>query len=954
MSSTNRSRKFESGFQKRKKKQRIEELVQSQQGAMDRFVTKQSQVSSDNPTLEAGALLEEGQAIDNNIDNDPIDPPENNVEVEEADNTNTQIDSEDLNPSSNASDSFQPDIFDPRYWDSLDSRQVDILAQKGPKRDLSIQKGPKDMLSRRFSSLFYDRILSNGESCDRDWLVYSKELDRVFCFSCKLFTKGHRKGQLANEGYNDWIHLGQRLKEHETSADHVLSMTAWYELRNRLQTDQTIDKAAQRQLEKEKDHWRKVLFRIVGIVKFLAKHNLAFRGSNSKLYDDSNGNFLGLVEMLAEFDPVIQEHVRRITNDETHVHYLGPRIQNELIHLLASAIKSEIIKKIKSAKYFSVILDCTPDVSHQEQMSLIIRYVDSTSGHVEESFLGFLDVNDTTGQALFDVLENELKILDLDIDNVRGQGYDNGSNMKGKHQGVQRKLLDVNPRAFYSACGCHSLNLTLCDMATKTCGRAKDFFGIIQRIYTAFANSTKKWQILKENITGLTLKSVSATRWESRIDSVKAIRFQCADIREALLQVSDIDNDPAKSSEAKGLANNELGQYDFIVAVAIWYEVLYAANLVSKQMQEKDMLIDGYRETGFLQALESAKEIALEMDIGTTFTKKRKITRKRHHDENPEDTNIATMSPEELFRIEYFNTLIDQAIVSLETRFEQYKEYQKNFGFLFTSETLRSLDNQSLKSSCDNLEAVLKKDEKSDIDAKELYMELKFLQDFIPEERMGPVEILRFLKEHGCFPNATIAYRVLLTIPVTVASTERSFSKLKLLKTYLRSTMTQERLNDLAIIALEVTPATSNAVAGAKAVTATILSLRPPPLCRPTPGPTSPAPKAAAPLKSWLAAQPRATRLLPGKNRAAPGPLRTARRATLPLPAHLFLSLLCSFPLALLSLPLSFLSVDPVHMNPTEGAQSTAQCMSRSVAQYSRPSPLVLAHAIAFKPEGNC
>jgi hypothetical protein len=304
---------------------------------MDRFITKQSQVSSDNPTPD------QGQAIDNNVDNNPIDPPENNVEVEEAlpDNTNTQIggnNSEDLNPSSNAGDSFQPDIFDPRYWDSLDSKQVDILAQKGPKRDLSIQKGSKDRFSRRFSLLFYNRILSNGESCDKDWLVYSKELDRVFCFSCKLFTKRHRKGKLANEGYNDCSHLGNRLKEHETSAYYVLSMTAWYELRNRLQTNQTIDKAAQRQLEKEKDHWRKVLFRIVGIVKFLAKHHLAFHGSNSKLYDDSNGNFLGLVEMLAEFDPIIQEHIRRITNEETHVHYLSPRIQNELIHLLASAI----------------------------------------------------------------------------------------------------------------------------------------------------------------------------------------------------------------------------------------------------------------------------------------------------------------------------------------------------------------------------------------------------------------------------------------------------------------------------------------------------------------------------------------------------------------------------------------------------------------------------------------
>ncbi|AQK44616.1 hypothetical protein ZEAMMB73_Zm00001d025797 [Zea mays] len=99
-------------------------------------------------------------------------------------------------------------------------------------------------------------------------------------------------------------------------------------------------------------------------------------------------------------------------------------------------------------------------------------------------------------------------------------------------------------------------------------------------------------------------------------------------------QVSDTDND-----QAKGLANNELGQYEFIVAVVIWYEVLYAVNLVSKQMQAKDMLIDvaiekvqgllsffeGYWETGFLEALESAKKIALEMDIDTTFPKKDKL-----------------------------------------------------------------------------------------------------------------------------------------------------------------------------------------------------------------------------------------------------------------------------------------------------------------------------------------
>lgn len=48
-----------------------------------------------------------------------------------------------------------------------------------------------------------------------------------------------------------------------------------------------------------------------------------------------------------------------------------------------------------------------------------------------------------------------------------------------------------------------------------------------------------------------------------------------------------------------------------------------------------------------------------------------------------------------------------------------------------------------------------------------------------------------------------IALRILLTIPVTVASGERSFSKLKLIKTYVRSNMGDERLSSLAILSIE-------------------------------------------------------------------------------------------------------------------------------------------------------
>lgn len=66
------------------------------------------------------------------------------------------------------------------------------------------------------------------------------------------------------------------------------------------------------------------------------------------------------------------------------------------------------------------------------------------------------------------------------------------------------------------------------------------FFGVIQHIYTIFANSSKRWQILKDNVKGLSFKSLSSTRWESHVYSVKAIRFQVLEIQEALLQVAKV------------------------------------------------------------------------------------------------------------------------------------------------------------------------------------------------------------------------------------------------------------------------------------------------------------------------------------------------------------------------------------------------------------------------------
>jgi hypothetical protein len=182
-------------------------------------------------------------------------------------------------------------------------------------------------------------------------------------------------------------------------------------------------------------------------------------------------------------------------------------------------------------------------------------------------------VDITSGLGLFNELQAVLNILDLDIDNIRGQGYDNGSNMKGKHQGVQKRLLEINVRAFYTPCGCHSLNLTLFDMVSS-CVKATSFFGAVQRIYSLFSSSTKRWRILQYKKLSLTVKPLSQTCWESHIESIKAIRYQASQIREALIELAETSDDYKTKSEAESLATNEFENFEFLLGMTIWYEYI--------------------------------------------------------------------------------------------------------------------------------------------------------------------------------------------------------------------------------------------------------------------------------------------------------------------------------------------------------------------------------------------
>ena len=111
-----------------------------------------------------------------------------------------------------------------------------------------------------------------------------------------------------------------------------------------------------------------------------------------------------LVKFVAEFDNIMKNKFRCVVDKEIQNHYLSHKIKKELISLLAKEIEEKILKNISKAKYFSVILDCTPNLNHKKQMLIGIRCLDvkdASKVMVGEFFLRFIKVDDTSGLRIF-------------------------------------------------------------------------------------------------------------------------------------------------------------------------------------------------------------------------------------------------------------------------------------------------------------------------------------------------------------------------------------------------------------------------------------------------------------------------------------------------------------------------------------------------------------------------
>uniref|UniRef100_A0A8C5E2Z2 TTF-type domain-containing protein n=1 Tax=Gouania willdenowi TaxID=441366 RepID=A0A8C5E2Z2_GOUWI len=642
---------------------------------------------------------------------------------------------------------------DPAKWDQIDDRTREYFALNNPCQnigDFSASQRKYGDINRSLTKEHFFRKKLNGETLSRKWLVYSPSTGTVFCYCCKLFSI--RDNQFVT-GFNDWKNCANRLHEHENSMDHRTAVLSLSSLGNK---NARRDSNIVQQHESERAYWLNILKRIVATIQFLSSRGLPFRGDDELVGSPHNGNFLGCLELISRFDPLLSEHLARYGNKgRGHTSYLSSTVCDEFIQLMAKKVLHAIVKEVKDGKYFSIIVDSTPDITHVDQLALVIRYVLKKSGEPVERFLEFIPLHGHTAEHMEETLKSELKELDIDLMDCRGQSYDNASNMAGKYSGLQARIKNKNPNADFIPCSAHSLNLVgAC--AAECCLEAISFFGFIQNLYNFFSASTRRWEILTAHLTkcerGLTLKSLSSTRSSARADATKALRFGYKAIQDALNEIKVDHGTPRAAQYEASQLITVMETLETAVMTVLWDELLRRINFTSKALQEVqiDVCTVPILHSSLIEYMGQARN---DFDVYEAEAK--------------------TLTATEGYKADSQRRRVKKVM----------------FGESAGPEVRRS-----------GREAFLIDTHYEDFTA-EFCQFISMVKD--EESVMAMYKKLLELGLRDAFPNVDICLRMYLTLPIANCSGERSFSLLKRVKTYRRATVTEKKLNAFALLAIE-------------------------------------------------------------------------------------------------------------------------------------------------------
>ncbi|KDO46574.1 hypothetical protein CISIN_1g046422mg, partial [Citrus sinensis] len=489
----------------------------------------------------------------------------------------------------------------------------------------------------------------------------------------------------------------------------------------------------------------------------LTKHACAFRGHDESVNSLNRENFMELIKLLATMNEEINEVV--LENASKNAQYIAPKIQNELLNILANKVQH----KIRAL-----------DESHKKKMAIILRYVDC-DGFIRERFFEVVNVDDIKASTLKNEICNVLARYNLLVENLRGQGHDGASNMSREWNGLQFLFLNDCPFVYYVHCFTHRLQLVLVAVSKK-------LSSIVNFVNDSFKRYSKLKAAKEKEIIGLiaskeletstsanqvqTLQRPGDTRWSLYFTSVSRLIKMFSTTPEVLRKMFDDGSSPDLCGEAKG-AYREMKSFEFVFILLSLDRALGISNILCQPLQNKI-----FRH---LKCFEYSLELIFYFSTRCSCKQKDYVT------------------VEHSYHFDIFNAVINFQLTDINSRF-----LERTLELLTLCSTLDPIDGFKL----------------FDTDLICCLAEKFYLHDFTTNEIIAlrrelehyKFDLCRRLIETKKLQHYFLIDRLIclmLTLPISTATTECGFSAMSLIKTSLCNNMENEFISYCMVVYAE-------------------------------------------------------------------------------------------------------------------------------------------------------
>ncbi|XP_065117720.1 zinc finger MYM-type protein 1-like [Paramisgurnus dabryanus] len=619
----------------------------------------------------------------------------------------------------------------------------------------------------------YTRSFSRTTYGKRIWLAGCDVSHAFYCFPCLLFQSPGTETLWTTKGFRDLKHLSERCKRHESSRSH-LENAMKLQFFGKLSIAEQLDEGYRIGIKRHNEEVTKnrhILSRIIDCVKFCGAFELALHRHDGS--SDNPGIFRGLVDFVASLDGVLKEQL------ENAAVFKGTleTMQNELFDRMLSVVRDHIIQEAQTSAFLSIQVDETTDIA--TQLVLVLRYIDAKS-NVQERFFAFIPLNSTTADSIATALKEHLAVIlpEDQKSKLISQAYDGASVMRG----VQRKVQDVYPNAHYIHCYAHQLH-QIVQQATSYIPKVRIFFSDLEGFASFFTRSTKRTDVL-DKVIARRLPTSSGVRWNVHSRPIDIVFAHREDLIRCFETIRDSSGfDPVSIREAVALAML-LEDQDFTFFLQLFHKVMPHVDLLYAKLQKKD--IDSVHIKGSIEQFQlGIQNVRNSFHSLVDQSVEGGSRPKRRRPLNPEGVAaevcdaILKHTKERFF---FTNHLVSATLLQA----DRFAEYTNVFPEDAVSKTLKAypvLCGSKLKT------------ELSLIYHKEEFRSC-----------CGAVDLLRLFMENSLeevFSETVTLLKILITTPMTTVEAERCFTTLKRIKTFLRNTVTQERLNALAMLSME-------------------------------------------------------------------------------------------------------------------------------------------------------